>query len=322
MEHRTRIMRHKVVQRFIAAATFVLALSVNPGFGQTMLTQHAQPVVGPRLAPGMLDARGQEVVTRATGFSAVLTLEDDSLATLVNTGRVEIEIPTPLINNVESVIIKRPFYFKEKRASDYGETELNGRRLLLNIDESVIERIDYQPVELKVYETGFTSVVLRYVGYAKALGNRKDPGDAATDSPVLTVKLKSGKGIRGRIRGMKVLDIDSTLGKIKVAFSRADKINVRKDGELIVDMSNGDRISGSIDGGEIELLNRWGTETIQMSDISSLTVRQQTGNIKQVQNSEPVLNLHQGQYRYHQGQYRTQIHQPSNLNQGFSFPIR
>lgn len=330
MDH--RIFKTTLALRFVAA-TVVLVLFANFGFGQSMLTANGQPVVGTRLVPGMLNERGEEVVSRASGFSAVLTLQDDNLATLIDTGRVEIEIPTQLINNVESVIIKRPLYFKEKRATGYGDTALNGRKLQVKIGNSVIERIDYQPVELKIYESNFTSVVLRYVGYAPSIGNGKVPGDPATDSPLLTVNLNSGKGIRGRIRGMKSLNIDSTLGKINVPFSRAAKIDVRKSGELIVEMSNGDRISGSVDGGEIQLLNRWGTETIQMSEISSLTVEQPTRNIQQVQRTAPVINthpglhqFHQSQQHFHQGQQRTQIYQPSTLNQGFSpavrYPIR
>ena len=135
MDH--RIFKTTLALRFVAA-TVVLVLFANFGFGQSMLTANGQPVVGTRLVPGMLNERGEEVVSRASGFSAVLTLQDDNLATLIDTGRVEIEIPTQLINNVESVIIKRPLYFKEKRATGYGDTALNGRKLQVKIGNSAV----------------------------------------------------------------------------------------------------------------------------------------------------------------------------------------
>lgn len=307
-----RKFARSIALRFIVPVVTVaiLVMLCNVGFAQTLIpSSNSQAVVGTRLVPGMLNERGEEVVQRGTGFSAVLTLQDDSLRTLIQTGRVEIEIPTQLINNVDSVIIKRPFYFKEKRASDFADTELAGQKLFLNIDDAVVERIDYQPVELKVYESNFTSVILNYVGKSRSLRNSKEPGDAATDSPMMTVELRSGKGIRGRIQGMKTLKIDSSIGIIDVPFARSKSISVRKDGELKVEMLNGDLISGSIDGGKIKLLNRWGTETIKMSDISTLTVRR-TGE-QTTQNREPVVNP---------GRVLnpTQIPRPSTLNQNFN----
>ena len=154
-----RKFARSIALRFIVPVVTVaiLVMLCNVGFAQTLIpSSNSQAVVGTRLVPGMLNERGEEVVKRGTGFSAVLTLQDDSLRTLIQTGRVEIEIPTQLINNVDSVIIKRPFYFKEKRASDFADTELAGQKLFLNIDDAVVERIDYQPVELKVYESNFT----------------------------------------------------------------------------------------------------------------------------------------------------------------------
>ena len=258
------------------ATFFALALALNfihTGTSQAQSLGSFSNLGGSQIAPGMINDRGEEIIGRPSGFSAVLTLDDHKLKSLLRSGHIEINIPHQLVNSVESVIVKRPVYFKDKSALDFADAELAGQQLVLSIDGSVIERIDYQPVELKVYETGFSSVVLRYNGDSESgRKNRKAPGDPATDSPMLRVKLKTGKGISGRIRGMRSLDLDSTLGKIKVEFSRARKILVRQDGELNVEMVNGDLISGSIDGGAIELVNRWGNETIKISDIAALTM--------------------------------------------------
>lgn len=273
-----RLFKSSLSFRSIAVACLtwcglVFVLSLSSGQAQTDLASRPQAVVGSRIAPGMLNERGEEIVSRGSGFSAVMTLRDRDLEALLDTGSVALDIPTSLINNIESVIIKRPLYFKDKQASDYADAELSGQKLLLNVDDSVIDRIDYQPVELKVYESNFTSVVIRYVGFSKAKDRDGDVGDPATDSPMITVTLDSGKGIHGRIRGMKNLKIDSTLGRIDVPFTQTKNISVRENGELTVQMANGDRISGKMDGEEIELLNRWGTETISLSDISSMSVK-------------------------------------------------
>lgn len=256
-----------------AFAVALVGLCSTFGFAQTQNPTGFSNQIGSRIAPGMVNDRGEEIVGRPSGFSAVLTLDDQKLKALFRNGRVEINIPNQLVNSVDSFVVKRPIYFKEKTALDFADAELVGQRLVLTIDRSVIERIDYQPVELKVYESGFTSVVLRYAG--ESLKNQKAPGDPDTDSPLLTVKLKSGKGISGRIRGMRSLNLDSILGMITIEFSRSRKINVKQNGDLNVEMLNGDLISGSIDGGKIVLVNRWGNETIKLSDIATLTMNGQ-----------------------------------------------
>ena len=224
------------------------------------------------LAPRMSNDRGEEIVRRITGFSAVVTLDNAKLDSLLQTGNLEVGIPPQLVNSIDSVIIKRPIYFKEKKASGFADAELQGTGLAVAIDDSVIERIDYQPVELRVYEAGFSKVILKYVGITGQRISLEGIGDPKTDSPFLTVKLKSGKGIAGRIRGMQAMNLDSTLGQISVAFSKTTKILVGKKGELNIEMTNGDLISGTIDGGKIELLNRWDNETIDLADVAALIV--------------------------------------------------
>ena len=250
----------------ITGTVFVVAM-VSMCFLDTSLAQQNS-----NLSPGMTNAQGEEVVSRASGFSAVVTLDDAKLESLLRKGRVEVNIPAQLINSIDSVIIKRPFYFKEKNGVEFADATLAGKRLEVRVDHEVIERIDYQPIELKVYENGYSSVVLKYIGNSNKR-SAKTIGDPNTDSPMLTVKLKSGKGIAGRISGMQSLDIDSVLGPIKVAFSKTNKILVGTKGELNIEMTNGDLISGTIKGGKIELLNRWENETIDLSSVAALIVK-------------------------------------------------
>lgn len=262
------------------------------------------PFQNASLAPGMTNAQGEEIVGQANGFSAVLTLDDSNLSTLIQQGRVEIAIPGQLINSVESVVLKRPVHFKDDRATDFADAALSGQKLVVRVDRSVIERIDYQPVELKVYETGFRSVILHFSGEMSE-GKLKAIGDPRTDSPLLTLKLKSGNGITGRISGMKQLKIDSSLGKIDVAFDRVSRVRVRPNGELGIEMRNGDLISGRVDGDKIELINRWSTETIELAKVSELIIKQPG---KQA-----------GQYAE---QLRASAFPPSGISAGQSIPSR
>jgi len=265
------MMECQLFNRFSIAALVIAMATIC--LGNTSLAQENT------LAPGMTSAQGEEVVGRTSGFSAVVTLDDTKLDSLLRNGLIEVNVPVQLKHSIDSVILKRPIYFKEKKAVGFADAELAGRSLEVKVDDEIIDRIDYQPIELKVYETGYSSVILRYIGLA---GNRNrglsNIGDPKTDSPVLTVKLKSGKGIAGRISGMQSLDINSTIGQIRVSFAKTNKILVGEKGELNIEMINGDLISGTINGGKIELLNRWENETIDLATVAALVVQRPKTN--------------------------------------------
>ena len=222
------------------------------------------------LSQGMTNDAGEEIVSRIRGFAAVVTLDDSGLNSLLEKGSLEIPIPHQLVNSIDSVLIKRPIYFKDRLVAEFANATLVRKQLVVDIDDKILERIDYQPIDLKVYETGFDRIVLRYVGLSKGRSNAKSVGDPQTDSPVLLVKLKSGKGIRGRIKGLKSFMLDSAFGAIEVAIDATRKIEAGQDNSLTVVMQNGDRITGKVDFEKIELLTLWENETIALTGIESI----------------------------------------------------
>lgn len=237
------------------------------------------------LAQGMTNAQGEEIAHPVSGFVAVVTLDDKKLESLLKDGQLEIAIPKQLVNSIDSITVKRPIYFKDQDAPQFADATLKGRKLFVNIDELALERIDYQPIDLKVYETGFSSVVLKYFGTPQSQNKLDKIGDSKTDSPFVMVKLKSGKGIQGRIKGLKEIPIRSTLGEIAISIGSARSIEVGKDNRLTVQMLNGDLISGSTNMKSIELLTRWENETLNLSEISGFTIRKNAVKLSKNQQS-------------------------------------
>lgn len=274
----------------LSCTLIILHFACAIGLAQSQSQSHpfaAQTQSTPSIARGMDNAQGEEIVGSPSGFSAVITLDDQRLQTLLQQGTAEIAIPPNLVNHVESVIIQRPIYFKDTKAKVFADARLSGQRLVVDVDQSVIDRIDYQPVELRVYEAGFSSVILKYRAIAKAATKAVATADPKTDSPTLSVRLRSGKGISGSIRGMKKLTIDSTLGVISIELARTNRIFVRKNGELNVELTNGDLISGKWEDSQIVLINQWGEETIELSSVSALII----GNASPLNNAQRVEDL-------------------------------
>lgn len=232
------------------------------------------------LLPGMTSPQGEEIVEAPPGFSALLNLDDHDVKTLVEQGSIAIHIPQHLRGSVEAIVLRRPVVFKNNKATAFADAQLNGQQLIVDVDQSTIGRIGYQPVQLNVYETQFSSVVLKYVANFQKTGE-KTIGDAERDSPLLTLKLKSGNGFVGRIRNLQQLNLESTLGKISLKLPRVSKIQFQGGGRLTVQMASGNLVSGRIRESELVFANRWGTETIQLKDIAQLVFGVANGSNQQ-----------------------------------------
>ncbi len=215
---------------------------------------------------------GEDVVGPMPGIQAIVSMTDQRMTLLRQQGGLQIPVP-PELKNVQSVVLKRPSYFKDKTARAFAQSMLQGQSVVVDVSESILDRIDYQPIELKVYEAGFSSVLLRYTGGLSALKRaNRQIGDPEVDSPLVTLKFSSGRAIRGRIKGLKSLEILSTIGKLNVDLEKLNRIRIGKKGNLKFEMPSGNRISGTISVSEFVLLNRWENETFQFQSVSEIII--------------------------------------------------
>ena len=263
-------------QLFIRTAAIISLMMACICFVESNSCAQNPEVVFPApttLAQGMTNAAGEEIAHPVSGFVAVVTLDDKKLESLLKDGQLEIAIPKQLTNSIDSITMKRPVYFKDQDASQFADATLKGQKLYVNIDELALERIDYQPIDLKVYETGYSSIVLKYFGTTRGRSKLDEIGDAKTDSAFVMIKLKSGKGIQGRIKGLKSIPISSNLGDISLSIGNTRSIEIGAENRLTAKMLNGDLISGSTSMTSVELLTRWENETLKLSDIAEIIVR-------------------------------------------------
>ena len=221
-------------------------------------------------------AKTQDSVEEDQWFSANVVIDDQKLDSLRRTGALNISLPPQYVNRVDAIVLKRPFYFKEENATEFLDITRDFRSVSMDITETLLDQLDYQAVELRIYESEFDTIVLRYVG-GKVTRDAKTylAGDAENDSPVVKVLLKNGKGISGRIRGMKKIHIDSVMGELDIDIKDVSLITFNKeDQKFSFAMRNGDNISGESEFKEIELLSRWGTEVLDLIDIRSIKPEQ------------------------------------------------
>ena len=199
--------------------------------------------------------------------SAVVELTDGELQSLLHTGSFKMSIPQSLKNKVNSLILKRPDRYKDDVAVLFNDVDKRSDTIAISIDDSTIEQIAYQPVELKIYESGYTNIMVRYrPGNAK---RAKKP--SKTDSVELVIQLNNGKSISGRLSYMTQFPLKSGLGKVKVKLEDVSQITFAEDGDLTVVMFNGDTLKGESNFSSVIVNSRWGQERIKTEDIASIS---------------------------------------------------
>lgn len=198
--------------------------------------------------------------------SAVVELTDGELQSLLNTGSFKMSIPQNLKNKVNSLILKRPDRFKDDVAVLFNDVDKRYDTVAISIDDSTIDQIAYQPVELKIYESGYTHIMVRY----RPGNGMKAKKPSKTDSVELKIQLNNGKTLIGRLSYMTQFPLKSGLGKVKVKLDEVSQITFNQDGDLTVAMLNGDTLRGESNFSSVIVNSRWGQERIKTEDIASM----------------------------------------------------
>ncbi len=219
------------------------------------------------LASSAMPAAGSYAATDQDRVSAVIELQDADVASLKQTGFIKMAIPPGMRDRVASVILKRPVRFKDDSAVLFNDVDRRSGMVSIKIDDSTMEQIDYQPVELKIYESGFSSIVVQYQP-----GNSRPTRKASkNDSAVFVTSLTNTKSLTGRIADMKEFSIKSGLGVIDVDLDEVSQITFEDDSRANVMLENGDKLSGKISFKDITINSRWGLEDLKVADIVSIT---------------------------------------------------
>ena len=215
----------------------------------------------------VLSVSGAHAATEEDRVSAVIELQDADVASLKQTGYIKMAVPQELINRVDSVTLKRPVRFKDEAAILYNDVDRRSGMVAVSVDDSTMEQIDYQPVELKIFESGFSSIIVHY-----RPGNSTPPKKASKDdSAVFVTSLDNTKSLTGRLADMKEFTIKSELGEIDVLLDEVSQVTFEDDDRATVQMENGDQVSGKINFRNVTIKSRWGLEDLKVSDIVSIS---------------------------------------------------
>jgi hypothetical protein len=209
-------------------------------------------------------------------YMVVLTIGPQEAAALRRDGYLRATLPDKFRNRVDSVVLKHPTTFLKKKLVIRDDIDKVRATLLVNIDESIVDRLEYQPVQMKVYQSGFDSITLKYRrptnrGRLPSRGQGMKP--KPNDSPQVFVRLSPENGTTGWIRNMRTFEVETQFGPTKIPLNRIAGIrfNTPEANQVVVISVTGDYLTGTIDFADIVLATRWGDERIPISKMESVT---------------------------------------------------
>lgn len=206
----------------------------------------------------------------ATGgdrVAAVIELQDTDVASLMATGYFKMEIPRAYKDRIASVVLKRPVRFKDDLAILFNDVDRRGSAIAIDVDDAVMEQIDYQPVELKLYESNLTHIVVHYQpGNGSFISSK-----ALAEGPMFLATLEDGKAIQGTLVDREEFTLASGMGAVDVNLSDVFEIRFEDDNRISVTMLNGDSLSGKNPISSITVNSRWGDELLMASRLASIS---------------------------------------------------
>lgn len=255
------------MQRY--AIALVAAVCVMPNLSRAAPKPLAQAPVWAPPAPSA------DFLDPGERFKLVLKIGDAEANALRRDGVLRTKLPPAYRNRVGSIVLKGPTTFREERLKIEEDVDKLGNNLIVNVDESIVDRLGYQPVVMKIYQSNYDTVVLRYQRgpQNRLASNRKFLKPAFDDSPQLFIRMSAETGTTGWIRGMKTLPLQTQFGKMNFRFEdiRGVRFNAGQPDQVVVISATGDYLTATIDLDKITLATRWGEEEIAISDLESIS---------------------------------------------------
>lgn len=214
-------------------------------------------------------------------FVLILKLNDNQINKLRIEGSLSTRIPPKFVNRVGAIRFQRRVSFLSDPLKVVGETtEKMDRSISVQVDNTILERLAYQPVDLMVYESGFDRVNLKFNPLGMAAGKLPTEFQAfgKESGPIVYARINSQRGIYGTLQNFETLSIETQFGKVDIPSKEIAGIrfNDGNASRAFVVLKKGDVFSGEIDLGSLSIQSRWGVRKLEIGELESITQSRET----------------------------------------------
>jgi hypothetical protein len=225
---------------------------------------------------GNAQNESSEGTRTSENFVFVMQLNDDDIASLRKTGMLKGRVPEKMVNRISAIRLQRKNSFVSDSMKCESTSERVGQTISVGVDESVIQRLEYQPVQIPVYNSAFTNVLLKH-SYQQDLIEKTRaelPPPEAGDSPQMLVSIDENRAVIGYLKGLSKFKITTEFGDVEVPAEnvRGIKFNTgESQDKAFMVLSAGDAITGVFKNENVTVGSRWGEKDLKVKDLNWIT---------------------------------------------------
>ena len=219
--------------------------------------------------------QGQPSQTKPIQMTLTIDMDDNKVAVLQKTGMLQVAIPPAFQGRVDAVRLKRPVSLKSEDFQLNNAVDKLSNTVTVNIDDGLLDQLDFQPIKANVYYTGFSSVAViftkRKPGDPTRLAERENKPTIA-DSTRFFARVDDKRGVFGWMTGLAKLKLKSEFGDVLIDSTdiAGIKFNANESGGVAVRLNSGASVSGYVNFEEIRMKCSWGTQTLALKDLDSV----------------------------------------------------
>ena len=206
-----------------------------------------------------------------------IDMDDNKMASIRQTGYLQVAIPAAYRGRVDAVRLKRPVSFKKEAFQlDKSVDKLNDT-VTVSINQALLDQLDYQPVLAKIYYSDFANVLVifkpRKPGDPVGLAERENK-PTANDSPRFYARVDDQRGLYGWMDGLAKIKLNSEFGEVVINSTdiAGMKFNANNLGSVAVRLNSGASVSGYVNFDEIKMKCSWGTQKLSLTEIDSIVL--------------------------------------------------
>jgi len=207
--------------------------------------------------------------------TVTIEMDENKIDLLRRTGFLRLAIPPAYRGKVDGVRLKREVSFKSDDFQLVNVVDKLNDTITVTVNDTALERLDFQPVIAKVYYPAFSSVVLVYdrrqPGGPIGLTERENKPTAA-DSSRFFARVGDKRGLFGWMTGLAKIKLTSDFGEVFLNSTdiAGIKFNANKSGSVSIRLNSGASISGYVDFDEINMKCSWGTQKLALAELDSI----------------------------------------------------
>lgn len=205
-------------------------------------------------------------------FRLKIDLSNQDLEQLKRDGRLRLRIPEFYENSVAAILLQHVDTYMTEKVRVSGEPKVVDDASQIRMDELMLERLQYQPIEFRVFEKNFSTVEICYIAEPQARVFVANEDDGLTRE-AYQIQIRNRLNLHAKISQLEKLKLNTDYGAYTINWSDVQQIQFGEFGTASAKLflKDGSAVSGHLEIETLDIKTRWGKITIPANDLNSIS---------------------------------------------------